>query len=177
LDIGGYPRFWKEMRCVNPVHCLNLDANPDQELSEDFYYVVGDGRALPYSDQSFALVFSNSVIEHVGSFEQQLRFANEVRRVGRAYWVQTPNRWFPVEPHLLGLFIHYLPWRAQRRFIRWLTLWGLMKRPTLAEIDEFLGEIRLLSARELRILFPEAEIYREVVFFLTKSFIVVKRAC
>jgi 2-polyprenyl-3-methyl-5-hydroxy-6-metoxy-1,4-benzoquinol methylase len=65
----------------------------------------------PSAARSFDIVFSNSVIEHVGDAESQQQFAHEIARVGRAYWVQTPNRRFPVEPHLLTPFLHFLPTR------------------------------------------------------------------
>ena len=77
--------------------------------------MAGDGRALPFRDEAFDVVFSNSVIEHVGDAASQRRFAREVARVGRAYWVQTPNRWFPVEQHLLTPLVHWLPKSWQRR--------------------------------------------------------------
>ena len=71
--------------------------------------VVGDGRQTSYADYSFDLAFSNSVIEHVGSEEDAARFAAEMQRVGRAFYCQTPNKWFPIEPDLGTLFLHWFP--------------------------------------------------------------------
>jgi len=50
-------------------------------------------------DGEFDLVFSNSVIEHVGDFERMRQFVHEARRVAKSYWIQTPSKWFPIEPH------------------------------------------------------------------------------
>lgn len=178
LDVGGYHTFWDKMACDNPVECLNLhEPRLSRPLPSRFKYVIGDARALPYRSGQFALAFSNSVIEHVGGWEDQRRFAAEIRRVGRSYWVQTPNRWFPVEPHLIGVFIHFLPFRIQRKLVRWFTVWGWVNKPSQQQIDDFIRDTRLLTEREMRALFPDAQIYYERVLFLfKKSFIAVRVA-
>ena len=77
-------------------------------------YIAADGRALPFKSDSFHLVFSNAVIEHVGDEADQRRYIDEHRRVGRQCIVSTPNRWFPVESHTLAVFKHWSPkWRAK----------------------------------------------------------------
>ena len=100
LDVGGYPWFWSSLNCPSHITCLNLDALENNHDATKFSYVQGDGRCLPFGEQAFDIAFSNSVIEHIGSFDEQRRFAEEIRRVGRAYWVQTPNRWFFVVSHV-----------------------------------------------------------------------------
>lgn len=75
--------------------------------------VVADGRALPFPDDAFDIAFSNAVVEHVGSREQQERFVAEVCRVSRRAWISTPNARFPVDPHTMLPFAGWLPrrWR------------------------------------------------------------------
>jgi hypothetical protein len=123
-------------------------------------------------------VFSNSVIEHVGDAAQQRRFAGEVRRVGRRYWVQTPNRWFPLEPHLLTPFLHFLPHRWQQGLARRWTFWDLVERPSPDRrafyIEHYLADIRLLGASELRKLFPDGWLIKERWCGITKSLIMVR---
>ena len=142
--------------------------------------MVGDGRALPFRDQAFDVVFSNSVIEHVGDALSQQRFAREVARVGRAYWVETPNRWFPVEQHLLTPFIHWLPRRWQRalvpRFNWWRILVPLPPDRRDYYIDHYLREVRLLGPGQLSALFPEARILRERVLGIAKSLVALRRS-
>lgn len=70
-------------------------------------YVRCDGRRLPFDDGVFDLVYSNAVVEHVGSEADQRRFLAEHARVGRAWIATTPNRFFPIEPHFHGLFTHW----------------------------------------------------------------------
>jgi Methyltransferase domain len=174
LDVGGTPANWQLTNVRPRVTLLNMPRG--QERSEDgFTFVSGDGCQLPFRDQSFEIVFSNSVIEHVGCPELQRRFADEVRRVGQRYWVQTPNRYFPLEPHLLTPFVHWLPRPVQRVWVTKWTVWDWIERPSHDRreyyIHHFLEDIRLLSASELRGLFPDAEILREHSFGCTKSLI------
>ena len=110
------------------------------------------------------------MIEHVGSWERQLAFAQEARRVARKLWVQTPARNFPIEAHLLAPFIQYLPKRVQHRIVRW-TPRGLL---TPEVVHEIINEVRLLNYREIQELFPDCQILRERLFFLTKSYIAVR---
>ena len=72
-------------------------------------YVQGDACALPFPDQSFDVVFSNAVIEHVGDAERQRLFVAEALRVGRRVFLTTPNRWFPIEVHTRLPLVHWLP--------------------------------------------------------------------
>ena len=176
LDVGGTPANW-QLTDVRPrVTLLNMPRG--QERSEDgFTFISGDGCQLPFRDQSFEIVFSNSVIEHVGTPAQQRRFAEEIRRVGQRYWVQTPNRCFPLEPHLLTPFVHWLPRNMQRAWVTKWTMWDWVERPSHDRrefyIHHFLEDIRLLSASELATLFPDAEILRERSLGWTKSLIAV----
>jgi len=72
--------------------------------------VQADGRELPFADGAFDLGFSNAVIEHVnGGRDGQRRFIAELCRVAGHVFVTTPNRWFPVDPHSLLPFVHWLP--------------------------------------------------------------------
>ena len=178
LDVEGYPTTWQ--RFPRRVSVTSLNIYPLHfPLTPEFppiEFVVGDGCRLEYPDKGFDLVFSNSVIEHFSTFERQQAFAAEARRVGRKLWVQTPAREFFVEPHLLAPLIHYLPVALQRRLIRRFTLWGIMTKPSPADVEAFLQEVRLLSFAEMQLLFPDCEIRREKAFGFTKSYVAVRRA-
>ena len=76
--------------------------------------VRADGRELPFADGEFDLGFSNAVVEHVaGGRDGQRRFVAELCRVARRVFVTTPNRWFPLDPHTLLPFAHWLPERQR----------------------------------------------------------------
>ena len=91
-------------------------------------------------------------------------------------WIVARRKTRQMPPHWLGLFIHWLPPRWQRRLARNLTVWGLVNRPTQEQVDALVDEYRLLSYREMRELFPDCEIRRERFLGLTKSYVAVRRA-
>ena len=179
LDIGGTPECWDLLPIRPRVTLLNTPRAKD-DLGGAAVWVAGDGRALPFRDQSFDVVFSNSVIEHVGDRESQRRFAQEAARVGRSFWVQTPNRWFPIEQHLLTPIVHWLPRPWQRAVVPRWNLWRLLVRVTPDRrafyIEHYLSDVRLLTARELQELFPRARIVRERLLGWTKSLVAYSNA-
>ena len=104
------------VRTLTARHAVVLDTGsratvpPVPGLREARPWISRDATNLhEFGDASFDIAFSNSVIEHLSTFENQARMAAEVRRVARAYWVQTPNFWFPIEPHFLVPAWHWLP--------------------------------------------------------------------
>jgi hypothetical protein len=177
LDVGGSPDTWDLLRIRPRVTLLNTPRTAD-EMARAAEWVAGDGRALPFRDGAFDIVFSNSVIEHVGDAASQRRFAAEIARVGRGYWVQTPNRWFPVEQHLLTPLIHWLPRAWQRRIVPRANLWSIVARPSEDRrryyIRHYLTEVRLLDAAGVRALFPGARVIRERAFGWTKSLVAMR---
>jgi SAM-dependent methyltransferase len=176
LDVGGGPATWENTEIDSKITILNIYPIPlDSTRTErQLETVVGDGCHLEYNDGAFDIVFSNSVIEHVGTFERQKAFAKEVRRVGKALWIQTPARSFFIEPHLLAPFIHFFPRPVQERLARHFSVWGMLTKPTPQEVEDFLREIRLLNKPEMNQLFPDCEIIHERLLGLTKSFIAVR---
>ena len=115
---------------------------------------------LPFDDGAFDLVYSSSVVEHLPP-ERRARFAEEVRRVGRGWWVQTPAYSFPVEPHALLPFAHWLPVSVRRPYWR-LGVAGAWE------------DVRLLRHDELAGLFPGGDVVAERVGPLVKSWIAVR---
>ena len=125
-------------------------------------YVVFDGCSLPFRDASFDLVFSNAVIEHILGEGRQKRFAEEVMRVGKSWFVTTPNYWFPFESHYHLPFIQFMPSWMQRPYNRLLGT----HIPKGA-----LQELALLSARRLQKLFPTSRIARVRVTFWPETLV------
>jgi predicted SAM-dependent methyltransferase len=177
LDLGGTASWWADVHAATQhITIVNLDRRLEREvLAAGYKFVCADACELPFADRQFDLVFSNSVIEHVGSAERQALFASEMRRCGRALYMQTPSLWFPVEPHLIAVGLHWLPGPIQRRLIRWVSVWGLVTKPSQALIDEFIATTRLLDSAQVHKLFPDCDIKCENFLGLTKSLIAVQR--
>jgi len=175
LDIGGTPSIWQFVHGDYTVTLLNLEDGPcESEPDPPMDYVCGSALALPFPDNCFDIAFSNSVIEHVGDFSAQELFAEEARRVAPRVWVQTPSRWFPVEPHYMALGIHYLPRGAQRWLLRYFSVWGWVAKPSMQYVDATVGSIRLLSKREMKRLFPDCRIVTERFLLLAKAYIAIR---
>lgn len=174
LDIGGTQRFWEVMGfTTQPDVCITLLNLQRQEVSHDnFSSVMGDATHLAgIKDQAYDAVFSNSVIEHVGDYQQQKRMAQEVQRVGRCYFVQTPNYFFPIEPHFLFLGFQWLPVSTRTWLLQHFNLGWIPRVPEAEAAKKVVESIRLLRKKEFVALFPGATIYEEKFFGLTKSFI------
>jgi len=172
LDIGGAPQTWiseSEKNAQFSVTLINIRDYGQME-SDRFISMIGDATHLPFTNNTFDIAFSNSVIEHVGTWEKQQAFASEARRVARKLWIQTPARSFPIEAHLLAPYIQYLPKSVQHRIVRW-TPRGLL---TPDVVHEIVDEVRLLTYQEMKQLFPDCRIIKERLCGLTKSYIAVR---
>lgn len=101
---------------------------------------------LPFKDHEFDIVFSNAVIEHVGSRDSQRAFILEILRVSRSFFLTTPNRWFPVEFHTALPLLHYLPATLYRNLLRSIgeQYWSREEN------------LNLLGRRDLMDLFPKS---------------------
>jgi hypothetical protein len=172
VDIGGSVNTWnRECEAHEPFSVTLVNTLQYEDFAaERFQSIEADATALPFPDNAFDIAFSNSVIEHLGTWEKQQAFAREARRVAPKLWIQTPARSFPIEAHLLTPYIQYLPKSLQHRIVRW-TPRGLLN-PGI--VHEIVDEVRLLTYREVASLFPDCRILRERVLGLTKSYIAVR---
>ncbi len=173
MDLGGTASFWQKVEFLNDdVKVTILNVRRESLDDPRFSSIVGDARDLrEFPDQSVDIVYSNSVIEHVGSLAEQAQMAKEVRRVGKRYFVQTPNAHFPIEPHFLVPGYHFMPLNL-RAFLHTKARLGWTPRePDWDRAKELAASVRLMTFAEVTALFPEAKIYRERFGGLTKSFI------
>ena len=176
LDIGGTSGFWEQAGWAGDpdyeLTLVNLSA-PDSNHA-NIRTLAGDATRLDaFEDQSFDLVFSNSVIEHLFDGESQRAMAAEVQRLAKRYWVQTPNYWFPLEPHFHFVGWQWLPLSLRVEILRRRRCGFRPRTPDKAEATELVREVKLLTRSQLGALFPGGRLIAESVLGLTKSWIVV----
>lgn len=173
LDLGGQPDIWDTVAPKLKITILNLDgiARTDHSTHHEITYVVGDAcRVTAYGPGDFDMVFSNSVIEHVGPAANRAAFAAEARRLGPAYWVQTPAIHFPVEAHTGMPFWWFYPEAMRQRILdRW-------RRQGLPDWTDMVEGTDIVSRRELETLFPDGTVMTERVMGIPKSYALYKPA-
>lgn len=182
IDVGGTESYWNilpksvlEEYNVRIV-LFNLPGElSDGPLSDRFQRVLGDACDLSqFDDETFHIAHSNSVIEHVGDWSRMVAFASELKRVARTYYVQTPNYWFPVEPHAMTPFIHWLPKPTRIWLVMHLQLGNWSKATTIEKAVATIESARLLNREMVGALFPEAEIRIERFALMPKSIVAFK---
>jgi hypothetical protein len=178
LDIGGTASYWRATEDLwKPWPLRFTIVNLDVEPSDDGRFAIRAGNAcsMPeYADNTFDLVHSNSVIEHVGHWAEMSAMASEVRRLAPSYYLQTPNFWFPIEPHYRTVGYQWLPESTRASILtkRKLGFRGPTKSFDAAMRD--IQSVNLLTAAQMRELFPDAELRRERFFGLAKSLIAIR---
>lgn len=170
LDLGGTPSLWRGVPFPLEITLLNLpgELRPERDSYHELTFLEGDACDLgDLPSRDYHLVFSNSVIEHVGPPDRRKAFAREVLRIGASYWIQTPSRWFPLEAHSYMPFWWQYPDSVRRFFLRrWeekLPAWTRMIAGTTC-----------VDVPELRELFPGANLLVERSFGIPKSYTVYR---
>lgn len=172
LDIGGLQSYWENMGMHNnpnlDITLVNLAA--EGAKFKNISSIVGDATNLcNIKDNEYDVAFSNSVIEHVYNFENQRKMSDEVKRVGRYHFIQTPNRFFFLEPHYLLPFVQFLP-KKTLYFLLTKTVVSRGHKWNKEYAKQYVDEIRLLTLKEMKMLFPESKIYKEKFLGMMKSF-------
>lgn len=171
LDLGGTPRFWRSA-ADRPAH-ITLVNIADEACDEPWMELrVGDACTPPVSGH-YDLVISNSLIEHVGGHWRRQQLADAIRELAPRHWVQTPNRYFPIEPHWVCPGFQFLPFDARV----WVTQrWplGHVHWNSEAAAVKAVHEIELVTPREMRHYFPESSLWMERWAGIPKSLVAVK---
>lgn len=181
-DLGGTEEYWARVgfdflreRGVS-ITLINLHASELTSAgvaSDILTSEVGDACALThYADMSFDLVHSNSVIEHVVTWENMKSLAHEIRRLAPSYYVQTPYFWFPVDPHYYKFpLFHWLPAPIRARLFSSLPIAHSGRIIDVGESYAAVDAARLLDGRQFRFLFPDSDVRFERLVGLPKSLI------
>ena len=173
LDLGGTVHHWSTSP-VMPAQLTVLNLMEQEADDPNVEVLIGDACEMHPSlrDEHFDLVYSNSVLEHVGGHARRRQMADVISDGGEHHWVQTPNRGFPLEPHWLFPGFQFLPVSSRI----WLTEhWplGYIRGVGRAAVEQVLST-ELVGRSEMTYLFPDSELLSERVAGLTKSIIAVR---
>jgi len=175
LDLGGRVGMWLRapLRPAH-IHIVNLQA-PPAEIPSWMRVDQGDACALgpEVMGCKYDLVFSNSVLEHVGGHAQRARFASNVHALSARHWIQTPYRYFPLEPHWLFPGFQFLPLNLRAEISQ---RWPLVHFPAESRDANIrrVMEVELVSRTEMHAYFPTSRLLSEKAMALTKSLIAIK---
>lgn len=178
IDIGGTEVYWNiipdsliEQKNIH-ITIVNISEDTDCRDTKYFTFIQGDGCDLgTFKDSSFHIVHSNSVIEHVGDWDNMVKFSNEVSRLAPRFFVQTPNYWFPIEPHCFTPFFHWLPLPFRVSLIMRFNLGHWSRKMVVDEAVRTVESARMIDKRMFQELFKDAEIVTERLYMLPKSFV------
>ena len=180
-DLGGSIHFWDKLELDIPrrnITIYNISSDETQSVSttsdSDIRVLIYDGQHIPEPDQSFDVLVCNSVLEHVPP-AARASLVKEMKRVARSVFCQTPAQSFPIEPHFLMPFVHWLPRGLGFQLIK-LSPWRLLSRPSEKTIHEYWWGTQLLGLRELQALVPHDAVIPERMLGMTKSYYVVRQA-
>lgn len=145
--------------------------------------LIQEDEPLPFDDGFFDIVYCSSVIEHTTvpkeimweitdqndfaarSLLRQKEFAQEIVRLGKNYFVQTPSKTFPIESHTWLPLVGYLP---RKYFL------PLLRISNKYWVKKAFPDFNLLGDREMHMLFPDADIVKEKKWGMTKSIMAIK---
>ena len=179
LDVGGVESYWQDKRSLISRPTEITLANLDDRTATRPGFVSLRANACnmrEFADSSFDVVHSNSVIEHVGQWQNMMAMANEIRRIAPNYFVQTPYFWFPIEPHARTPFLHWLPESLKFRIVMARKCGPYWSRA--ATVDQAMRTIQsavLLDKSMFSALFPDANIVPERIWGVTKSLMAIRK--
>ena len=181
LDLGGTETYWligEEFIRKNRhrLHFTVVNTELQQIADKALFSFVHSSAtdAGLFGDRRFDLVHSNSVIEHVGAWPEMKLFAANARRLGTRYYIQTPNYWFPYEPHFRFPGFQFLPAAIRSRLIMRFALGFFPRIANREEADDIIYHHRLLSTGQMRTLFPDGMISHEKFVKTNKSIIAIR---
>ena len=185
LDLGGRFEFWRrfglDFLAANGVEIAILNLTPGEsgdraDIPGNIRFLVGDATATGFADDSYDLVMSNSVVEHLGTWEAMIAFADETRRVAPAYYCQTPNFWFPIDPHYFKApLFHWLPRPTRAWLLRTFPIATAGRASSVRKAYAMTDYARLLGKTQMRDLFPDARLVPErVLGVFVKSWMAVR---
>ena len=178
LDIGTTPSLDSEQNVIleKTKNNKNITCLSDQDCSilEKKYpniknFIVGDGTNTNFKDRSFDIVHSNATIEHVGSYNDQISFIKEASRISKNHvFIQTPNRFYPIDFHTNLPLIHWLPKKIHRKILKFIGLnfYSMEENLNLLSESNLIDICKKLDIKNFKII-------KHKLLFMTSNLILV----
>jgi hypothetical protein len=178
LDLGGTVPFWQAWNITahDKLHLTLVNdhiSDAENDVESETPFIANrrsDVLTLTKDDfRSFDLIFSNSMIEHLSSWHAQRELADRIGSSEVPYFVQIPNKYAPIDPHIPRLYLPFFgayPKPVQAQIITFKSFGPDGRKPaSLAEAYEsFLNHYNPLGVRDVRELFPDAKVEFERAF-------------
>jgi hypothetical protein len=173
LDLGGTAVSWGVLG-LRPASVTVVNLDHDGKGTNEPWMEIVHADACAGGFGQYDMVFSNSLMEHLGGHARRQQFANVVRESAPAWWVQTPYRYFPIEPHWVFPGFQFLPFRMRVLICQH---WSMLHMPACkdaAEAADLVASTELISGTEMRTYFPNSEIWFERIAGIPKSLVAIK---
>lgn len=174
LDLGGTPEYWARAP-ARPTHVTTLNLHASATTEPWITSRQGDACAPPRDvlASTFDLVVSNSLIEHVGGHVQRQRLADVIHSMAKRHWIQTPYRYFPVEPHWLFPGLQFLPFAIRVGVTR---TWPIGHRHITDQEAAIASvhEVDLIGAKQMKSYFPNSVLWFERFAGIPKSLVAIR---
>lgn len=174
LDLGGTLSWWQRAP-VRPAHVTIVNLERFDDDGPGITTITGDACRADelVGGQHFDLVFSNSLIEHVGGHQARSVLAQVIRSLAPRYLVQTPYRYFIVEPHWIFPGMQFMPLPVRRAIAPRWPLGHTRGWPDSKALREVMYT-ELIGATEMRTYFPDGKLYWERFLGLPKSMTIIR---
>lgn len=174
LDLGGTPESWR-LCPVLPKAVTTVNLKLFESTSPNIIAVQSNACDLPAEIDSdrYDLVYSNSLLEHVGGHVQRQKLVDNIHELADRHWIQTPYRYFPIEPHWLFPGFQFLPYEMRVQVsMKWNR--GHIRTYTRQDAEDQVDEVDLLGISQMRRYFPSSTIWYERFTGLVKSLVAIK---
>jgi hypothetical protein len=171
LDLGGTADTWRTST-LRPLGVTLVNIAPQVRIEPWMNFVRADACSGGFGQ--YDLVFSNSLMEHLGGHARRQQFADVVQQSAPAWWIQTPYRYFPVEPHCFFPCFQFLPFKMRLEICRRWDIGHIGAHPNTRDAAEAVSSTELISATEMRAYFFTSEIWFERLAGLPKSLVAIK---
>jgi ubiquinone/menaquinone biosynthesis C-methylase UbiE len=100
-----------------------VDVKDERIIKKGFKFKKVKDEKLPFKDDSFDIIISNFVIEHLNDKNMHIKEIKRVLKKEGICYLSAPNKWAVFEPHYSLPFLSYLPKMLADYYVKLATNW------------------------------------------------------